>query len=195
MACCGQSNQSTPGAQPAAMTPAFNLASVPDSMILVEYTGTNVGSTLWGGAGATPSRRQYVFGANDADRVKYVDQVDVDYFLNVREYGKAQFKRYEEPAQTPPAGDEGDQKAKAPAGDEPAQDAPQAQQTGATVVDAGNMDKATDPGTTAHVADPLTASIVNPDAPTVTEEIKEEPLPAQPREVAPKAKATHKGKK
>jgi len=176
MACCGQSNQSTPGAQPAAMTPAFNLASVPDSMILVEYTGTNVGSTLWGGAGATPSRRQYVFGANDADRVKYVDQVDVDYFLNVREYGKAQFKRYEEPAQAP-AGDEPakvdnlqeseDKNAAMLAQDAAAPDATQAQQTGATVVDAGNMDKATDPGTTAHVADPLTASIVNQDAPKV----------------------------
>lgn len=185
MACCGQSNQSTPGAQPAAMAPAFDLASVPDSMILVEYTGTNVGSTLWGGPGATPSRRQYVFGASDADRVKYVDQIDVDYFLNVREGGKAIFKRYEEPAQAPAAAPA--DKQKAPAGDEADQKAQ------AKAVDTGNMDKQPDPNTTAQVADPLTASIVDPSKPTVESSVKEEQIDPAPK-VAPKV--SHKaGKK
>lgn len=210
MACCGQTPQ-TPGSPAPAMAPAFSLASVPDSMILVEYTGANVGSTLWGGAGSTPSRRQYVFGANDADRVKYVDRADVQWFMDVREYGKPQFRLYEEPAQaTAAAGDEADQKAQPPVGDEadqtppsetpagdppPAQDATQTQQNGATVIDAGNMDKQPDPGTTAQVAAPLTGSIVNPDAPTVTEAVKAEPAADQPLEVAPKVKASHKSSK
>ncbi len=219
MACCGQTD---PGSNaPQAQPRALQAADVPESMVLVEYTGTNVGSTLWGGHGATPSRRQYVFGANEHDRVKYVDQADVDYLLNLREHTKPIFKRYQEPAQ--PAA------APAPEEKQPAQDAlnmvgiddpesgakleqmagdlakankitPQEaldqlrgeKQTKA--VETGNMDKEPNPNMTAHFADPFTASIVDPGKPTVTSEVKAEPAPTPAPTVAPKA--SHKsGKK
>jgi hypothetical protein len=45
----------------------------------------------WNGA---PSGRVYVFGNNDRDRVKYVEQRDVAWFLAIVEGDQAQFAEY-----------------------------------------------------------------------------------------------------
>jgi hypothetical protein len=61
-------------------------------MMLVRFLGGNVGSMQWNGA---PSGRVYVFGNNDRDRVKYVEQRDVAWFLAIVEGDQAQFAEYD----------------------------------------------------------------------------------------------------
>lgn len=82
----------------------FSAASVPQGMTLLEYVGGNVGSQSWGGPGAVPSNRYYVFGRNPKDQVKYVDTRDVPMLLSLRENSKHIFRVYkavEEPATQP----------------------------------------------------------------------------------------------
>jgi pyruvate/2-oxoglutarate dehydrogenase complex dihydrolipoamide acyltransferase (E2) component len=59
-------------------------------MTRLEYIGPKVGSMNWRGADS----RRYVFGNNDGDKVKFVDNRDVAMFLNMRDKRKPLFRRY-----------------------------------------------------------------------------------------------------
>lgn len=114
MACCGRG-----GASPAqnnlmaAQNQGISMSmarSFPGAigMTLIEYTGRNVGSTSWGGP-KLPSQKVYLFGNNERDRVKLVDDRDVSWFLSKRAEGKNLFKRHNVPdqiAQSTPEGPE-----------------------------------------------------------------------------------------
>lgn len=91
MCCGGKTTVAKKSASPAraasAAAPAFDV----QGMILLEYTGRNVGSAQWGGPGSAPTGRTYVFGANARDRVKYVDERDVSWLLARRVDDRAVF--------------------------------------------------------------------------------------------------------
>lgn len=69
-------------------------------MTPIEYTGKNVGSVTWGGPKAVPSKRNYVFGNNERDRIKLVEDQDVAWFLSRRVDGKQIFQRVNQPNTT-----------------------------------------------------------------------------------------------
>lgn len=74
------------------------------NMVLIEYVGTAIGSTTWGGPGTLPSGRYYRFGRNIRDKVKYVEEQDVPWFESQREAGKKLFIRGETPKLKPTEG-------------------------------------------------------------------------------------------
>lgn len=93
MACCGNGgSRSTPIAGGRSM--ARSLIPLGADMVLLEYKGGNVGSLNWGGPGTVPSGRYYRFGANNKDRLKYVEERDTKFFLQQREHGKDLFALY-----------------------------------------------------------------------------------------------------
>lgn len=101
MACCGKSTNPTPqngnGGGTRSMPKSSSRsapAAGPGSMVLLDYIGPNAGTITWGGPGSTPSKRRYTFGGTPRHRTKYVDQVDVAYFLNLRENGAKAFARH-----------------------------------------------------------------------------------------------------
>lgn len=61
-------------------------------MVLLDYVGPNAGTITWGGPGSNPSGRRYTFGGTDRHRTKYVDEVDVGFFLDLRENGQRAFR-------------------------------------------------------------------------------------------------------
>lgn len=102
MGCCGKSRPSNTTRSRGERVMTLQQNS-PD-MVLIEYIGTNVGSVNWGGSGTVPSRRYYRFGNNGRDKVKYVEQQDVSYFLEMKQEGKAMFRQAQEkpPVSLPP---------------------------------------------------------------------------------------------
>ncbi len=100
MACCGQGGgrQRTIGAgRGAART--MSIPGVPNSseMVMMEYVGTSIGSKNWGGPGGTPSGRYYRFGSNSKDKVKYVEQDDVEWLRELVVDGKPIFQLFSLP--------------------------------------------------------------------------------------------------
>lgn len=65
-----------------------------DGMTRLEYVGLNSGSMTWYGEDG----RRYVFGANDTDRVKFVDDQDIDLLLGMYEGRRPAFRRYVPPS-------------------------------------------------------------------------------------------------
>lgn len=95
MACCGKGKVTQP-AQPRTLARGVTVqraasAQAPTGFVQIEYQGTNYGTTVWGGPGSAPSGRSYTFGAGAADRIKYVDPRDVQWFRNLREGGQNVF--------------------------------------------------------------------------------------------------------
>ena len=85
MSCCGDSKKDF-GLERARTMADLVIPGSAD-MVLMEYKGTSSGSITWAGPGTVPSKRYYRFGANDVDRKKYVERLDVPWFLNHREEG------------------------------------------------------------------------------------------------------------
>lgn len=101
--CCGDTKTSKKVAMSAPRV-SFNARSVPTGMVLVEYSGSNVGNETWGGPGTVPTGRYYTFGQNKMNRIKFVDANDVEWFLNRMQNGKRLFALHtEEPATQTPA--------------------------------------------------------------------------------------------
>lgn len=98
MTCCGggRSKVATKFAKGAGTAATFQMPGR-DGLQLLEYVGTNVGTSTWWGA-VTGAR--YEFGANDSARVKYVDVRDAPAMLALRDTNKCPLFR---PYKAPPA--------------------------------------------------------------------------------------------
>lgn len=98
MACCGgdKRNRSTQTASRGVRSMAQSLPGA-NEMVLVKYTGRNVGSVNWGGPGTLPTGRYYRFGNNTKDSIKYVAKTDVEWFYDYRENGGRIFFPADEP--------------------------------------------------------------------------------------------------
>lgn len=91
MGCCGgrrATAATTIKAQARMATAGVNV----EGMVLIEYIGSNRGSTQWGGPGGSPSGQKYVFGDNPRDKIKYVRAGDVQWILDIRMDGRQVFK-------------------------------------------------------------------------------------------------------
>lgn len=84
MSCCGGGTTINMSEGTRAMIQQQQLPAGED-MVLVEYTGGSVGTTLWGGPGTVPSGTYYRFGKDPVHQTKYVHKVDLQWFLNYRE--------------------------------------------------------------------------------------------------------------
>jgi glycosyltransferase involved in cell wall biosynthesis len=85
--CCGGRSKS--GGRGRTTSKVYSIPGV-DGMTRLEYVGSKIGSMSWRGADG----RRYKFGNNDADRVKFVDNRDVQMFLDMRDKRKPLFRRY-----------------------------------------------------------------------------------------------------
>lgn len=99
--CCGGGGVTKKKSTPAQVARAAQVAMDVQSMTLVEYVGRNHGSQRWGGPGGSPSKKTYVFGRNDRDRVRYVDERDVKWLLGVQSEGYPVFRIYKPVEQKP----------------------------------------------------------------------------------------------
>lgn len=75
--------------------------ATPTGMVLLEYVGGNVGSSMWGGPGGAPSNRYYQFGNNQRDKIKYVATQDLEWALGLRDGGRPMLQRYNPPEPAP----------------------------------------------------------------------------------------------
>ncbi len=102
MACCGE--KIAPGsARSVAPVASAQVpgGATPTGMVLVEYVGGNVGSSMWGGPGGAPSNRYYQFGNNQRDKIKYVATQDLEWALGLRDGGRPMLQRYNPPELAP----------------------------------------------------------------------------------------------
>lgn len=87
MGCCGKKKTNNVPVQQAVPSQTLAPQAMEQGMTLITYTGASVGSQRWRG----PSGANYIFGANDRDRTKNVADMDVQYFLTIRENGRDAF--------------------------------------------------------------------------------------------------------
>ncbi len=88
--CCGSGRRNNGGGGRAPRKSSDLSMAGQEGMTRLEYIGPKVGSMNFRGA----NQRRYVFGANDQDRVKFVDNRDLKMFLDMRGKRKRLFRRY-----------------------------------------------------------------------------------------------------